>query len=130
MAFTRHELQKLAVDYCSAWNSGSAAAVASFFACDGGIVINNGDPWQGRDRVMAMAEGFFADVPDLCLTCDDIRGSGAHALLVWTFTGHDAASGRALFIHGWEEWDLGPDMKVTQSRGWFDAEDYGRQAGG
>jgi hypothetical protein len=92
--------------------------------------VDGGDPWDGRSRVRDMAAGFFADVPDLSLTCDDIRLSGRHVVYVWTFTGHDAGTGNPLSVRGWEEWDLGPDLKVQASRGWFDADDYARQAAG
>lgn len=121
---------QMAQAYTAAWNSGSAAAVASYFAEDGEIVINRGDPWTGRARIEEMAAGFFADVPDLSLTCDEIRVAGDHAVFVWTFTGHDAGTGNSLRVRGWEEWDLGADMKVSASRGWFDAEDYARQVEG
>lgn len=77
-----------------------------------------------------MAAGFYADVPDLSLTCNDIRVSGTHAVYVWTFTGHDATTGNPLNIRGWEEWELSEDLKVAASRGWFDAEDYARQVEG
>jgi len=93
-------------------------------------VINEGEPWTGRDGVRRMAEGFFADVPDLTLTCDEIRVAGSHAIYVWTFTGHDAGTRHPLNIRGWEEWDLGDDLKVRFSRGWFDADEYARQAAG
>lgn len=121
---------RMAADYTAAWNSKSPEAVASFYAAEGEIVINRGEPWSGRARVRDMAAGFYADVPDLSLTCDDIRLSGSHAVYVWTFTGHDATTGRPLNIRGWEEWELGEDLKVIASRGWFDAGDYARQAGG
>lgn len=121
---------KMAHDYTAAWNSGSAQAVASFYAEDGSIVINKGDPWLNRSGVADMAAGFFADVPDLSLTCDSIRVSGTHAVYVWTFTGHDAGTGNPLNIEGWEEWELGPDLKVKSSKGWFDADAYGRQVAG
>jgi uncharacterized protein (TIGR02246 family) len=124
------EIEKVAADYTAAWNSKSAGAVASFYAEDGEIIINRGEPWTGRDRVQDMAAGFYADVPDLTLTCDDVRCSGNHVIYVWTFTGHDAATGNPLKIRGWEEWELNDDLKVRTSRGWFDAEDYGRQASG
>lgn len=123
-------LQKLAEDYTAAWNSKSADAVASFYAEDGGIIINRGDPWQGRPRVADMARGFYADVPDLTLNCDLIRSAGSHVIYAWTFTGHDAGTGNPLEIHGWEEWELDENGKVKQSFGWFDAEDYARQADG
>lgn len=123
-------LAKLARDYTAAWNSKSAQAVASFYAADGEIIINRGTPWTGRARVADMAAGFYADVPDLSLTCDSIRAAGTHVIYVWTFTGHDATTGNPLNIQGWEEWDLDADMKVKASRGWFDADDYARQAAG
>lgn len=127
---TSDRLAQMARDYTAAWNSGSAAAVASFYAETGGIVINNGKPWVGRGGVTEMASGFFADVPDLLLVCDEIRGAGSHALYLWTFTGHHAKTGNPLVIHGWEEWDLDADLKVAASRGWYDAEDYARQVAG
>ena len=107
----------------------SADSVASFYAPEGEIVINRGEPWTGRSRVRDMAAGFYADVPDLTLTCDDVRCSGNHVVYVWTFTGHDATTGNPLTIRGWEEWELDEDLKVASSRGWFDADDYARQAG-
>ncbi|MCR9148556.1 MAG: nuclear transport factor 2 family protein [Rhodobacteraceae bacterium] len=123
-------IEGMAADYTAAWNSKSAEAVASFYAEDGEIIINRGEPWTGRSRVRDMAAGFYADVPDLSLTCDDVRCSGNHVIYVWTFTGHDAKTGNPLRIRGWEEWDLDDDFKVRASRGWFDAQDYGRQAAG
>lgn len=123
-------VQDMAAAYTAAWNSKSAEAVASFYAEDGEIIINRGEPWSGRARVQDMAAGFYADVPDLTLTCDDLRVSGNHAIFVWTFTGHDAATGKPLNIKGWEEWELNADLRVAASRGWFDAEEYARQAAG
>ena len=123
-------VQDMAAAYTAAWNSKDPNAVAGHFAEDSQIVINSGDPWVGRARVAEMAAGFHADVPDLALTCDDIRLSGNHAIYVWTFTGHDAGTRNPLTIRGWEEWDLDDDLKVRSSRGWFDAEDYDRQVKG
>ena len=130
MAHSQDALNTLAADYTAAWNSGTAANVASFYAEDGQIIINRGEPWLGRARVQDMAAGFYADVPDLVLTCDDMRGSGDRAIFVWTFTGHDATTGNPLHIRGWEEWTLSENLQVQASLGWFDAEDYARQVAG
>jgi uncharacterized protein (TIGR02246 family) len=119
-----------AADYTAAWSSGSAQAVAAHYAEDGVIIINNGDPWNGRAKVQEMAEGFYTDVPDLNLKCDSIRSSGTHAVFAWSFTGHDADTKNPLHILGWEEWELGEDLKVKSSRGWFDADEYARQVAG
>jgi len=120
---------RLAAAYAAAWNSGSAEAVASFYADAGEIVINGDGRWVGRDRVREMVAGFFANVPDMVLRCDGSRHAGAQAVFLWTFTGHDATSGKPLTVHGWEEWRLDCDLKVVASRGWYDAADYARQAG-
>ena len=97
---------------------------------DGQNVINRGDSWVGRDGITKMASSFYADVPDLTLSCNDIRLAGSHAIYVRTFTGHDANTGNALKVGGWEEWELGEDLKVRASRGWFDADDYTRRVEG
>ena len=120
----------MAQAYTAAWNSKDPNAVAGFYAEDGEIIINRGDPWSGSAKIAEMSAGFHADVPDLTLTCDDLRISGNHAIYVWTFTGHDANTGNPLTVRGWEEWEIGPNLKVKASRGWFDADDYARQVAG
>ena len=120
---------KMAQDYTAAWNSRSAAAVASHYAENGQIIINRGEPWKGRSGIVEMASGFYADVPDLSLVCDEVRCAGSHAVYVWTFTGHDAKTGNPLTVRGWEEWELSDDLKVKTSLGWYDADDYARQVG-
>lgn len=121
------EPQVLANAYTAAWNSGRPEAVAAFFASDGCITINAGAPWHGRDGVAAMAAGFYADIPDLALRCDGVRTAGAHIAYLWTFTGTHAATGNAVTVAGWEEWQLDPDGSIRTSLGWFDADDYARQ---
>jgi len=123
-------VKEMAHAYTAAWNSKSPEAVASFYAENGQIIINRGEPWIGRSGIQEMAAGFYNDVPDLSLTCNDIRCAGAHAVYVWTFTGHHAETGRQLIVRGWEEWELGDDLKVKASLGWFDAEEYARQVEG
>lgn len=127
MTISLEQAQALAQGYTAAWNTGSPEAVAAFYAPEGVIVINAGEPWTARAGVADMAAGFFADVPDLSLTCDGVRCAGNHILYLWTFTGAHAATKKSLRVAGWEEWDLDADHKVTFSRGWFDADDYARQ---
>ena len=130
MTIDPNKAKQMADAYTAAWNSGSAQAVADFYAKDGGIVINRGEPWQGRDRVAQMATGFFTDVPDLKLVCDGLRCAGDHVVYLWTFTGTHSGTKSPLRVSGWEEWDLDADYKVKASRGWYDADDYTRQTGG
>ena len=123
----KQDAQRLANDYTAAWNTGSPDAVASFYATDGQIVINRGDPWEGRTGVAAMAAGFLADIPDLTLECDGLRTADDHAVYHWTFTGTHSSSGKKVRISGWEEWDINEDGKIQTSLGWFDSADYFRQ---
>ncbi|SIS92611.1 SnoaL-like domain-containing protein [Roseivivax lentus] len=130
MSFTQSELDDLAKRYTEAWNSKVPENVAAFHAPTSGIVINRGEPSAGHEGLTAMAAGFHADVPDLHLSCDGIRGAGTHVVYMWTFTGHHAQTGNSLHVKGWEEWELNDEMKVTSSLGWFDGEEYDRQVSG
>ena len=118
---------ELAAAYTAAWNTGRPEAVAAFFAAEGAITINDGTPWEGRDRVAQMAAGFYADIPDLNLVCDGLRTSGDHLVYLWTFTGTHAGTRKAVKVLGWEEWDVDAEGLIRLSRGWFDSEDYARQ---
>jgi hypothetical protein len=64
-----------------------------------------------------MAAGFFADVPDLALVCDDLRSAGDQAAYFWVFTDTHATTGNPLRISAWEEWDFNAGFKVAASRG-------------
>lgn len=130
MTIDPERMWKVAEAYTAAWNSGSAEAVASFYAPDGRIVINRGDSWEGRAGVAMMAAGFYADVPDLSLVCDGLRIAGDHVVFLWTFTGTHSATGNPLRVVGWEEWNVDADLGVRSSLGWYDADDYARQAAG
>ena len=130
MTIDHAKVMDIAKAYTAAWNSGSPEAVAAFYAQDGRIVINRGEPWEGRTRVAEIAAGVFTDVPDLALVCDQLRCAGNHVAYLWTFTGTHSVTKNPLRISGWEEWDLDADLKVKASRGWFDADDYGRQVTG
>lgn len=130
MPITLDLAEQLARAYTDAWNSGSPKAIAEFYAPAGGIVINNGKPWTGRNGIQEMAAGFFADVPDLFLTCDNVRCAGNHVVFLWTFGGTHSGTKRRVRVSGWEEWDLDMDHKIASSRGWYDAVDYARQVAG
>jgi uncharacterized protein (TIGR02246 family) len=92
MPIAYDKAMEIADAYTAAWNSGSPEAVAEFYAQDGRIVINRGEPWEGRAGVMKMAAGFFADVPDLTLVCDEVRCARDHVVYLWTFTGTHSAT--------------------------------------
>jgi len=55
---TPGDVTTMAARYAAAWSAGDPNGVAAFFAEDGRIVINGGEPHIGRDAVSAMAAGF------------------------------------------------------------------------
>lgn len=130
MGSLRDTLNNLARDYAIAWSSGDPDAVASFFAPDGQIIINRGDPQSGHPAIADMAREFYAEFPDLEVRCDMMRWAGGHAIFVLTREGHHAKTGNRVVMRGWEEWELSEDNKILSSLGWYDTEDYQRQIEG
>lgn len=130
MTIAQNELDDLAQRYTETWNSKIPENVAAFRTSSSSIIINRGEPSVGHEGLTAMAAGFHADVPDLHLTCDGIRGGGNHVVYLWTFTGHHAETGNPVNVSGWEGWNLDEDMKITASLGWYDWDDYDRQVAG
>ena len=55
MTVNHEKVREMAAAYTAAWNSGSPDAVASFYAPDGKIVINRGQPWVDRKGISEMA---------------------------------------------------------------------------
>ena len=116
--------------YTSAWCSHDPVAVASFYAEDGRITINDGEPSNGRAEVAEMARGFMESFPDIVVHMDDLRSSGTHAVYRWTLEGHNTGpggTGNYVRVSGWEYWCYDSEGLVTESYGHFDAEDYDRQ---
>ena len=123
------KLSEMAKAYAVAWSSKSPEAVAAFYAEDGRFCANLGETVRGRAAIEGMAAGFFADLPDLVVHCDDARAAGNHALFLWTLEGHSRRTNNRVRVSGWEEWDLDSDLRIVSSFGWFDTEDYERQMG-
>ena len=123
-------LEEIADDYTRAWNSGAPDAVAAFYAEAGHIAINGAAPWEGREGVAAMAAGFFADVPDLSLTCDGTPRRRRPCRLSLDLHRTRRGDGKAPPHFGMGE--VGPRrrQKGAASLGWFDAADYARQVAG
>ena len=117
-------------DHCAAWTSRAPEAVAARYAEPTSFAMNGGEAMTTRAEIAAMAAGFMASFPDLVLTCDRVLAADRHMVYAWTFEGHHAETGKPVRFSGWEEWDLDDDLKVTKSLGWYDVEDYERQAGG
>ncbi len=133
MTVSQTEAEKRATAYTEAWCSHDPEAVASFYAEDGRITINDGEPCNGREEVAQMARGFIEAFPDIILHMDDVRSSGTHAVYRWTLEGHNTGpdgTGNYVKVSGWEYWRYGDDGLVAESRGHFDVDEYERQLNG
>ena len=121
------KIRELAEAVVGAWNSMNPDAVAESYAEQTRFSINRGEPMRSRAEISEMAAGFMRDFPDMVLHCDSILSAGNHAIYTWTFEGHHKDTGKAVRFSGWEEWEIGDDLKVDSSAGWFDEADFQRQ---
>jgi hypothetical protein len=61
---------------------------------------------------------------------DDLTLEGDHALYHWTLIGTNTGpggNGKAVRISGFEQWTIGADGLIAESRGNFDEAEYQRQ---
>jgi steroid delta-isomerase-like uncharacterized protein len=123
-------LQSFAEAYTAAWCSQDAARVASFYAENGSLRVNDAAPAVGREAITTVAQEFMTTFPDLQVFLDELRLEDDRAIYHWTLTGTNTGpggTGRAVRISGYEVWQIGADGLIARSRGNFDAEDYRRQ---
>jgi uncharacterized protein (TIGR02246 family) len=126
-------LRDFASRYTAAWCSQDPARVASFFAPDGSLSVNDGTPAIGRAAIAGIAQGFMTAFPDLQVLMDEAVDLGERALYRWTLVGTNTGpggTGRPVRISGYEEWRLSADGLIAESQGHFDASDYNRQLAG
>ena len=125
-----NELKDFARRYTAAWCSQNPASVAAFFSESGSLKINEAAPAVGRQAITAAAQRFMTAFPDLVVTMDDAILERGGPVYRWTLTGHDngpGGTGNAVRISGHEEWRLGPDGLIAESKGHFDEAEYNRQ---
>jgi len=123
-------LQDVATRYTAAWCRHDAASVASFYAEDGSLAINDGPPAIGRPAIAAAAQEFMTEFPDMVVTFDRMAIDGGRPRYHWTLTGTNSGpggTGKAVRISGYEEWRIGGDGRIAGSKGHFDEAEYRRQ---
>jgi len=123
-AHDRERIEELARGYTEAWCSHDPARVAAHYRPGGTIAINGGEPAAISD----VPEAFITAFPDIEVSMDKlvIRSDGVVEYR-WTFTGTSAETGRWVRIPGFEEWTIGADGSIAESRGHFDQTEYDRQ---
>ena len=125
-----NKLKEFATRYTAAWCSQNAASVASFFAEDGSLKINNGKPSVGREAITKDAQGFMTAFPDMIVAMDSLNIKAENVIYYWTLTGTNTGpggTGKKVKINGYEEWTIGADGLIAESKGHFDEADYQHQ---
>ena len=90
----------------------------------------NGTKHVGRAAIGASLGKYMAAFPDLVLVMDELTLDDNRARFHWTFTGTNTApggTGKRVRFSGYEEWLIGPDGRISESRGHFDEAEYHRQ---
>jgi uncharacterized protein (TIGR02246 family) len=126
----KESLHQFAARYTAAWCSHDAARVASFFAPDGSLTINDGAPSVGREQITAAAQSFMTAFPDLSVVMDGLATGGERTKYFWTLTGTNTGpggSGRRIRISGCESWRFTSAGLIAESDGQFDQAEYQKQ---
>ena len=130
MPMDQARLTDIATRYAAAWSSQHPDSLASFYAENGSLTVNAGAPSVGRPAITATAQGFMTAFPDMVVRMDSVSLEGSHAVFHWTWTGTNTGpggTGKGVRISGYEEWTIGPDGLITESKGHYDEAEYQRQ---
>jgi len=123
-------MTEFATRYTAAWCSQNPASVAAFFAEEGWLTINDGTASIGRAAITEAADSFMTAYPDMVVTMEGISVDGEQAVYRWTFRGTNTGpggTGNSVHISGYEEWTIGADGLIAESKGHFDEADWERQ---
>jgi uncharacterized protein (TIGR02246 family) len=123
-------LADLATRYTAAWCSHDASRVAGFYSETGALTINAGAPAVGRPAIEAAAQGFMTAYPDLVVKFDRLEPKGNRVLYHWTFIGTNigpGGTGNPVRISGYEDWKIGSDGLIADSKGYYDAQAWNQQ---
>jgi len=126
MAHDQGRVHELARSYTEAWCSHDPARVAEHFTPGGTIAINGGEPTE----IAEVARSFMSAFPDIQVYLDDVVVRNESVEYHWTFTGTSTGpggTGKRVRISGFEEWTLGDDGLVAESKGNYDQAEYDRQ---
>lgn len=126
----KFDLDIFARSYAQAWGSKKPEFVASYFAEDGSLQVNDGDPAKGRNAISEVAQGFMIDLPDMIVRYDSLvpksNGTEFHWTLIATNLG-PAGTGKKVKVSGFELWKIGENGLIKESKGSFPSEKYNRQ---
>jgi hypothetical protein len=127
---TSGEINNFAKKYAEAWCSQKPESVAAFFAERGSITINNGPLAVGRAAIAKEAQAFMTTFPDMVVTMNNVVHAEEGTKFHWTLTGTNngpGGTGKRVRISGYEQWKIGNNGLIAESKGHFDGAEYERQ---
>jgi predicted ester cyclase len=128
-----NKLTNFGNDYTNAWNSQTPENVASFFAIDGSLTVNEGQPIVGRDSIAKFANSFMTAFPDMKLSMDSLVIKLDETQFHWSFIGTNTGpkgTGNKVVFNGFERWTFDDKGLIKASRGNFDKAEFQRQLKG
>jgi hypothetical protein len=130
MANVSHQLRDFAHRYTAAWCSQDPGSVADHYSPSGSLSINGGNPAIGRIAITDVARAFMTSFPDLQVIMESLITKGDRAEYHWTLLGTNSGpggTGQRVRISGFEEWKIGKDGLIEESKGQYDGALYQRQ---
>ena len=124
------ELAEFAKRYATAWSSQDPIAFGMFYAVNGSLTVNDGEPSVGRDAVVDTARAFMSAFPDMVVRLVELRPEGDGIEFHWHWTGTNTGpdgTGNAVDLRGYEAWTIGDDGLIVESLGHYDEAEYQRQ---
>ena len=119
--------------YTAAWNSKKPDKMASFYAEDGILTVNNGAPAQGRKQLSETAKSYMEAFPEMKLTMDSLVVDSDTYRYHWTFLGTNSGpggtTGNKVIFSGFERWTMNNEGLIQESIGTYDAEDVNGTTG-
>jgi uncharacterized protein (TIGR02246 family) len=116
--------------YAAAWCSQNPENVATFFAENSSLTVNDGPPAVGRAAIAQVARGFMRDFPDMIVTMDEVTSDSDGTKFHWTLSGTNTGPGgigKRVRISGYELWQFNSAGLIAESKGHFDSAEYERQ---
>jgi len=107
--------------------------MASLYAEDGTLIVNNGTPAIGRKQLAETSQSYMEAFPDMKLTMDSLTVESETYRYYWTFKGTNTGpggTGNKVNFSGFEEWTMNDKGHVQKSIGTYDSKDYQRQLEG
>src|SRR5258708_7480992 len=101
------QLASFAERYAEAWCSQVPERVAGFFAVNGSLAVNDGQPAVGRAAIAEEAGAFMNTFPDMKVTMDRVTSIPEGSVFHWTLAGTSAGpegAGNRVRISGYEMW--------------------------